>query len=592
MEVAGGGGGVHANADSNGGFAPLCEVGTDEIPPLSAQAGGSLGRLDVDAGDTSAAGATGAANEAEGGEDSGPGEPGEVRRVVCAASLGFFLFGYDTGVVSGASDWAQEDLSLSDLQKGVCVGATCIAAALACVWAAPLNARLGRRRVVLLSSLLYLAGAAVVAGSVGVLSLAGGRVLLGVAIGLATCTVPLYTAESVPPRRRGEAVALNDLCVAVGQVAAGLVNVLCEGAGRRWRVSMGVAAVPAAVQALLLLRLEESPRWAAAHGDEAGAAAIFRRLHGTGAEAEAELRGMQAAAAAAAGTGEKSFSRMWRGAAAHRRAMYVGVVLMVMNQASGINTVMYYSSPILKAAGFSERAAIWGALLCDVTQSAGVCVSIGLMERVGRRPLAIVSALAVAPCIAALGLSFSASLQVLSAVSLAAYLFAFGLGLSGVPWTVNAEIFPLTIRSKAQAQSIFTNWFLNGLIALAFPVFVGSAPHLFFYAFAVVAAVGAWWMYRFMPETKGLRLEQIDALFAVPLREAALRARGVVVGADAVVVGVAGTGSGAGEEGEEEGGGEGGGGDGEEEERVRRSLQEQHTSPPSPSPLAMQEMCS
>eukprot|EP00754_Rhynchopus_humris_P004767 Rhum_TRINITY_DN12399_c0_g2::Rhum_TRINITY_DN12399_c0_g2_i1::g.50951::m.50951/K08150/SLC2A13, ITR; MFS transporter, SP family, solute carrier family 2 (myo-inositol transporter), member 13 len=261
MEISRGGG-VCANVGGSDGFAPLCEVGTDELPPPST----------ADAADTSVAVATGAGSEDEVGQqvqDTSPGEPGEVRRLVCAASLGFFLFGYDTGVVSGASDWAQEELSLTDLQKGVCVGATCIAAALACVCAAPLNARLGRRRVVLLSSLLYLAGAAVVAGSVGVLSLAGGRVLLGAAIGLATCTVPLYTAESVPPRRRGEAVALNDLCVAVGQVAAGLVNVLCEGAGRRWRVSMGVAAVPAAAQALLLLRLEESPRWAAAHGDAA-----------------------------------------------------------------------------------------------------------------------------------------------------------------------------------------------------------------------------------------------------------------------------------------------------------------------------------
>ena len=440
-----------------------------------------------------------------------------VRLVVLGSCIGFFLFGYDTGVVSGAFDWAADDLMLSNFEKGLCVSITCIAAAVACLVAGPMNFTYGRKNCTIGAAALFASGAFGIVLSFNVITLALSRLALGLAIGLATCTIPLYAAECVPPKERGQIIALNDLSVALGQVSAGLVNVVCRYYGKSWRVSMGFAAVPAIIQMVLFRYLPESPRWLAMKGRVDEANKIFVSLHGNDKDATEERIEMNDSAYSV-GT-EKSFCEMWS-EPRFRRPLYLGIVMMVMNQASGINTVMYYSASILKSAGFSEEFSIWGAVLCDITQAIGVCVSIYYMERKGRRYLAIISALLVAPSVFALGLSFATEIRIMALPSLAAYLFTFGLGLSGVPWTVNAEIYPLCIRSKGQSQAIFTNWFLNGLIALCFPLVVESCPEFFFFAFCVVSLLGAWWMWTYMPETKGLTLEQIGHLFQMDLKDA------------------------------------------------------------------------
>eukprot|EP00755_Sulcionema_specki_P003566 Sspe_Gene.27944::Locus_12393_Transcript_1_1_Confidence_1.000_Length_1587::g.27944::m.27944 len=438
---------------------------------------------------------------------------GEVVLMVVGSAIGFALFGYDTGVVSGAADWAERDLGLTPVEKGVAVGATCIAAAFSCITAPYLNTRIGRKPVIMVTSTLYTFGAGVIAVSQAFFPFALGRFFLGVAIGMATVTIPLYVAECSPPHHRGKLVALNDLCVCAGQVLAGMVNVLCKHYGHNWRASMGVAACPAVLQLALFTQLNESPRWLVQNGDVDEARRVFRRIRGD--EAEEELERM---VTEAQGHSEEPFAAMWSHPP-YRRAVAVGVVLMVLNQASGINTVMYYSAGILEHAGFSESMAIWGALLCDVVQTLGVAISLYFVDTKGRRAMALTSAFLVAPAISTLGLSFVVGVRELSIAALMAYLMAFGLGLSGIPWTMNSEIYPLPIRNAAQGQAVFTNWFLNGLIALVFPVFIDKAVEAFFFFFGAVALCGGLWMHRFLPETRGLSLEDMTALFAAPLQD-------------------------------------------------------------------------
>eukprot|EP01064_Diplonema_japonicum_P014940 TRINITY_DN2268_c1_g1_i1.p1 TRINITY_DN2268_c1_g1~~TRINITY_DN2268_c1_g1_i1.p1 ORF type:complete len:503 (+),score=99.96 TRINITY_DN2268_c1_g1_i1:63-1511(+) len=439
---------------------------------------------------------------------------GSIGFVVMASCIGFLLFGYDTGVVSGASDWAQEEFGLSDVQTGIAVGVTCIVAALACTLATTINNEYGRRSSIMMSSFLYAFGALIVAFSSGFLTLTLGRAVLGAAIGLATTTVPLYVAECVPPSKRGRMITLNDLCVACGQVLAGIVNIAVK---PHWRFSMGAAAVPAVIQLVMFLYLPESPRVLARRGRVSEADEVFKRFNGVTPASMQELQGMHQMV-------RESFASVpffdaWK-IASYRRAMILGIFMMIMNQASGINTVMYYSTKLLKNAGFNETEAIWGALVCDITQAVGVCISLYYMEKVGRRKLAILSASMVFPFITVLGVSFLGGFKILSLITIGGYLFSFGLGLSGVPWTINSEIFALPVRSLGQSQAIFTNWFLNGIIAIVFRIFIDDLLAFFFFFFGLVSLSGAFWMYKYLPETKGLTLEQIEGLFSVPLETA------------------------------------------------------------------------
>ena len=281
----------------------------------------------------------------------------------------------------------------------------------------------------------------------------------------------------------------------------------------------------------------------------AEACAVFGKLMGTSPEAKQELQ--QIITKNEDGEHDLGFFEMWRNSK-FTGVLIVGIILQVMNQASGINTVMYYSASILEHSGFEEEHAIWGAVACTVTQTAGVSLSITKMDVWGRRFLIILSSAMVAPfismlatCFAFIGVENSTSdvitstmtlsheeettsllLRMLVVGSLAGYLFSFGLGLSGVPWTMNAEIYPHTIRNKGQAQATFTNWFLNGIIAILFPVFMDTsttAAVVLLFFFGCVAVTGCVWFYYYLPETMHLTLEEIEDLFSIPLRQAVLK---------------------------------------------------------------------
>eukprot|EP01062_Namystynia_karyoxenos_P061613 TRINITY_DN5397_c0_g2_i1.p1 TRINITY_DN5397_c0_g2~~TRINITY_DN5397_c0_g2_i1.p1 ORF type:complete len:637 (+),score=205.17 TRINITY_DN5397_c0_g2_i1:63-1913(+) len=470
---------------------------------------------------------------------------GTLLQLAVLSAAGFTLFGYDTGVVSGAIQWVTRDLGLSPAQESFGVGATPLAAALSCLAAAPLCEGVGRRGGVQVAAVLYVAGALVVSAAQGFASFAIGRVILGLAIGIATTAVPMYAAECAPAAVRGRMMVANDLCIVAGQVLAGVMNVACEHLGGDWRLSMGLAALPAALQLVGSLLLPESPRWLLLKGKPSQASQAMRRLRHHPNRAELELDEAREALQSEAAHDQDSLAQrivdMWR-TASLRRAMTLGLVLMAMNQFSGINAVMYFSTDILIHAGLSEETSVLFAMVCDVAQLLGVCISLMQMDKYGRRYLGLRSSVLVVPFLLLLAaalavggvreLDYSPAAapeqpeagttvsHTVAVVSLMGYLVSFGLGLSAVPWTVNAEIYPLRDRSKAQAQASFTNWVCNSVVSVTFLPMLRSLGAGVFLVYAFIATVGGTWMWKHMPETKGLSLEQGAALFNRPLREA------------------------------------------------------------------------
>eukprot|EP01065_Artemidia_motanka_P012011 TRINITY_DN16553_c0_g1_i1.p1 TRINITY_DN16553_c0_g1~~TRINITY_DN16553_c0_g1_i1.p1 ORF type:complete len:534 (+),score=201.16 TRINITY_DN16553_c0_g1_i1:168-1769(+) len=438
------------------------------------------------------------------------------------AAVGFTLFGYDTGVVSGSIDWVEEDLNITRLEAHFGVASTTAAAAVFALVAGPVCERAGRRGGVQVAAVLYLIGALGVAGAQGMGSFCIGRVLLGAAIGIATTAVPMYVAETAPAAVRGRMMVVNDFCVVAGQVLAGAVNVGCDHIGKNWRLSMGLAAVPAVMQLLGTLLLPESPRWLLLRDRYSGAQHAMRRLRTDASEADADVAecvdALQPQNRPLQATAEWRVAAMWKTAAV-RRAMVLGLLLMAMNQFSGINAVMYFSKDILLKAGFGEELSTVLVMICDVAQLLGVCVSLAQMDRLGRRHLALRSCVLVTPCLLLLAIALWSGSEALAVIALMAYLVSFGIGLSAVPWTVNSEIYPTVDRSTAQAQATCFNWICNSVVTATFlPLFDAIGGGLFL-LYAAVSVGGGLWLRGHMPETMGLSLEQIDALFRAPLRE-------------------------------------------------------------------------
>eukprot|EP00928_Gymnodinium_smaydae_P043077 TRINITY_DN28940_c0_g1_i1.p1 TRINITY_DN28940_c0_g1~~TRINITY_DN28940_c0_g1_i1.p1 ORF type:complete len:534 (-),score=66.01 TRINITY_DN28940_c0_g1_i1:164-1537(-) len=423
----------------------------------------------------------------------------------------------------------KEDIDLDTEQSEIVVSVTLLLAAISTVIGIPLNSTLGRKPVIMLAALLYIGGSVIIGFAQDYFTLVCGRSFLGVAIGFASGTVPMYSAEVAPPEMRGMVVTLNDLNIVFGQLIAALMNVLFKSTEGGWRWSMGLAACPALVLLVGFLFLPESPRWLVMKGRMADAEAVLRMISKqddvsqpleeilTGVRKEDGQGDGDTGLIALLRRAGKKMQKIWMQAPV-RRAALLGLGLMAMNQLSGINTVMYYSTTILVEAGFSRDSSIWLAAMCCAAQLVGVVISVCSMDTSGRRPTALRSCAGVVIMLALLSMSFLAkgdSWDIVKVVALAGYLVAFGSGLSGVPWVMNAEIYPLRLRSAAVGQATVFNWILNWFVGRYFLnlcALVGTGGA--FSVFAFFSIVGGVWMYVKLPETMGLSLEEISSLFS------------------------------------------------------------------------------
>ena len=440
------------------------------------------------------------------------------------AVLGGFLFGYDTGVVSGAEVFIERDLGLRSSQVEVVVSITVLFAAIGSAASGPPMQARGRRPIIMVASGFYCVGSCVIALAPGLVVLVVGRALLGLGVGLSSMAIPVYVAEVAPPEIRGRLVSCYNLFIVLGQAVACGVNVWCAarlGVGARWRASMGAAAVPAFVQLCGFLFLPESPRWLAQRGDRAGAIGVLRRLRGPGAteaQVDADLASVNAMAPEDVGDARATVLEVAR--SPHLRAIFgVGLGLMALQQLSGINTVMYYGASIMIMCGFEESQSVQLAAALAAAQGLGIVVSIPLFDRLGRRNLLVPSAVASATCMLVVAAAFARGisdgadrLAALGGVVL--YLVAFGVGLSSGPWVVNAEIYPTRVRGVGNSAACTVNWLANYVVSATFLTATrvcGKAATFALLAF--VGYAGALWVHRTLPETAGKSLEDIEDVF-------------------------------------------------------------------------------
>src|SRR5260221_6811436 len=301
------------------------------------------------------------------------------------AAVGGLLFGYDTAAISGAVIFIKQQFSLSTFPEELVVGMVLVGAALAALGGGRLSDRLGRRTTLILTSLIFILGALICAFADSFQTLLVGRTIVGLGIGLASTTVPVYISEVSPPKARGWQVSLFQLAITIGILAAYMVDYAFAGIGG-WRWMLGLAAVPGIMLGLGMLYLPESPRWLAKHGQTDKALKILKRIRG-GSDVTTEFQEIRNTLAQSSERGHWSdlFSPTVR------PALIVGIGLAVFQQITGINTVIYYAPTILQSAGISSAS---GAILATAGIGLGnvlmTLVSMWLIDRMGRRPLLLI----------------------------------------------------------------------------------------------------------------------------------------------------------------------------------------------------------
>ncbi|GAQ92108.1 hexose transporter [Klebsormidium nitens] len=339
-----------------------------------------------------------------------PSQAGFILALTLAASVGGFLFGYDTGVISGALLYIRDDFP--SVEKSVVLQETIVSMAIAgAVVGASIgghvNDKYGRKFAILAADISFFMGAVAMAAAQSPFALIVGRVLVGMGVGVASMTVPLYIAEAAPTSIRGALVSVNVLMITSGQFISYIINYLFTTVPGTWRWMLGVAGVPALLQMLLMLFLPESPRWLFRQGRAEDARAALLRMRSVG-EAQEELEHMEAVAAAEKVSAEPAPS-FWDMVATTemRLALLAGVGLQVFQQLVGINTVMYYSPTIVEFAGFaSHQTALLLSLVVAAMNAAGTIAGILLIDHVGRRKLVLCSLAGVTLALALLAFSF------------------------------------------------------------------------------------------------------------------------------------------------------------------------------------------
>jgi len=395
---------------------------------------------------------------------------GSRRYVIVAAvvaALAGLLFGHDTGVISGALLYLKKDFGLSSGMQEVVTASVLAGAVIGAAISGMITDALGRRRVLFVMAVIFTVGSGgeALSGSVG--WLIAFRTLVGVAIGVASFVAPMYNAEMAPTKIRGSLVSFNQLAITTGILAAYLLNDLFAPSGN-WRAMFAVGIAPAVALGIGMLFLPESPRWLIDHDREDEARKVLSRIHGSD--------GIDDRVERVRSSLQKQHRAGWAPLLQKplNVVLYIGIGLAIVQQVTGINTVIYYAPTIFQFANVkSSAAAIWATTGVGVVNVGMTIVAVWLLDKVGRRPLLLI-------------------------------------GLGPVFWLLISEIYPQRVRGRAMSVATLFNWGSNLVVTVTFLSIskaIGKAPT--FWGYAGVSVLGLIFCFLAVPETKDRSLEEI-----------------------------------------------------------------------------------
>jgi sugar porter (SP) family MFS transporter len=426
-------------------------------------------------------------------------------------ALGGLLFGYDTGVVSGALLFLHNSFgNVSSTQKELVTSLLLVGAAVGAGFAGRLADRFGRKPLILATAAVFVVGVLGAAFSPDYVFLVAMRFVIGLAVGSASMTVPLYIGELAPPRYRGALVSFNQLAITSGILMSFLIDYWLA-SSQNWRLMFGLAAIPAAMLFVGALTQPESPHWLVAQGREDDARRILKRYRAGSEDIDGEIEDVRSVADEHSELSDLLSPKI-------RKLVSIGVLLAVFQQVTGINTVIYYAPTLLSNAGFGNSAALLANVGNGVVNVGLTIVAILLIDRVGRRPLLIIGTTGMAIALTVIAIDFAVggdnlhgAAAVIAIVALATYTGSFAIGLGPVFWLLISELYPQRIRGTAMSVATIANWAANFVVTVSFltllKVITNAGTFFLFAGLTVVALV--YFMLR-VPETKGRTLADIE----------------------------------------------------------------------------------
>ncbi|PWA86842.1 myo-inositol transporter 2 [Artemisia annua] len=446
-----------------------------------------------------------------------------VLGLTVVAGIGGLLFGYDTGVISGALLYIRDDfeeVDQSSLLQETIVSMALLGAMIGAAAGGWLNDIRGRKSTTLIADVIFALGSFVMAAAPNSYVLIFGRLLVGLGVGIASVTAPMYIAEAAPSEIRGGLVSTNVLMITGGQFLSYLVNLGFTQVPGTWRWMLGIAAMPAVLQFCLMLLLPESPRWLYKNRSSSEATAMLSKIYDPD-RLKDELDQLSATLEEERiSRSSVSYREVFRNKEI-RLAFVAGAGLQAFQQFSGINTVMYYSPTIVQMAGFgSNELALQLSLIVALMNAAGTVLGIYVIDHVGRRKLALSSLTGVILSLVLLSIAFffessgHTNMGWVAVLGLVLYIGSFAPGMGPVPWTVNSEIYPESYRGICGGMSATVNWVSNLIVAQSFlSVADAVGMGMTFLIVAVIAVVAFAFVVVFVPETKGLSFEEVEKLW-------------------------------------------------------------------------------
>lgn len=424
------------------------------------------------------------------------------------SALAGFLFGFDTVVISGAEQKIQQLWGLSDLLHGFAIGAALYGTVLGALLGAWPTERFGRRNTLVCIGALYLVSAVLSALAPDVYTFIASRFIGGLGVGISTVAAPLYISEISPPGRRGRLAGMFQFNIVFGILVAFLSNSLISGTtANDWRWMLGVEAFPALVYTLMCLTIPESPRWLIGRkGDRARGEQVLAMISPQSTSVEIAALADDITHHYSTGTAKTPF---W----SKRLKVPIALAFLIafFNQLSGINAILYFAPRIFEMTGLGAKAALLQSVGIGVTNLIFTFIGLALIDRLGRRTLLYIGSFGYITSLGLVAWAFFTGTYAIVPVCIFTFIAAHAVGQGAVIWVFISEIFPNEHRASGQSLGSFTHWIFAAVLTTVFPQLVSAFhPGSVFTFFAVMMVLQLLWVWKIVPETKGVPLEQLE----------------------------------------------------------------------------------
>lgn len=432
------------------------------------------------------------------------------------AATGGLLFGFDTGVISGALPFMKEYWKLTDASLEWVTTTVLIGAVFGALTSGKLSDYLGRKKMIIINAVIFAVGAAGCTFANNIEQLMAMRVVIGIAIGITSYVAPMYIAEVAPARRRGSLVTLNQLMITIGILVSYITDYWLGNDSdlESWRWMFFVGLFPAIILLVGMFFLPETPRWLISKGRWEEGTAVLEKLEDPDMVTQtlSELK-RDIEISSKNNTPATEVFKPWL-----RPALIITVGIFFFQQFSGVNTIIYYSPIIFKMAGIvSNSASIVPAIIIGGVNVLACLFSVFMLDKIGRRKLYMIGICGMIPSLLLLGACFhfkealGSSLPVFAVLSIVCYIIFIAISLAPLGWLLISEVFPLNVRSIGMSIGSLSHWGFNAIIAFTFLKLVnGLGIDVTFWCYAVICMIGAVWGYFYIPETKNKSLEDIE----------------------------------------------------------------------------------